>query len=668
MAGSLSPREFVLPRRRWLRHLLFLLVGIFVYRFLLWAVVGILYDEEKVQRLLEKWAHTNLTADIDTAKVTIGINTLAMVKINIHGLSIASPNPLFPRNMLQSDPVSFFCPLWGLCGFPCQPHIEFTSPLLYCEWGTPDRGCSLNGLADYRHSGVIPLPFPLRGLRPPTVSVAIKNGKIILQRAAPAATLEISLESRNFICDLRKAKVHGSMQPSEIVLRLGDEAEPRRAHAHIDRFTLRPAQGKAGFPLVFSELRIKTAGLPLRCLGVFWPWLPPFGSGDRFSGAVCLENDHIEISGDIASDLNPILGLEPTSALSTHYLLDSKSDNLSLVFGHNAAATVAVEGHNGKWPALVTLRCHRLDLRRLPMASALAGAAWLRWMGSHDSRLAIRADIFSTRLFEMREVQVDALLGEEGCRSLIAQGRLAGGACRLQAASLPFDGNLPAKFACELVGADAAECLTALMPWLPPPMQMKARAGHVNLAVRRNAVKKPEDSPLAISCHFAALAISQDDAGDMWRDLFALPAQLASAEALIYKARSLPVPEKKKNILATLRFSELAILVAAEEDGSGTFEIHGRSPELGRLDGLGRREANGALRGAITLREVPAETVAMAELGGDTLQALVRQMEEGLCLRFSLEGGEASIERRYVQDIFRIWAEQAGSDEKELLP
>ncbi|MCX7934548.1 MAG: hypothetical protein N3A66_04720, partial [Planctomycetota bacterium] len=296
MSSASLPRQSAGPRRRWLRRIWLVPSAFLIYRFLLWAVIGLIYDEEQLRRLLEEWAHTNLTADVDTAKITIGVNAAARVKINAHGVAIASPNPLFPRDLLRSDPVSIVCPLWGLWGIACQPQVELNSPVVSCEWGSPDRGCNLDGLADYRHSGVPPRPFPLAGLRPATVSVAIKDGRIILQRSSPPLALEMAVESKNFVCDLRKAKIHGALQPSQLALRLGETAESQRAQVHIDRFTLRPAAAPASFPLALSELRLKASDLPLKCLSLFWPDLPAFNLADRFSGVASLEGNRLEIA------------------------------------------------------------------------------------------------------------------------------------------------------------------------------------------------------------------------------------------------------------------------------------------------------------------------------------------------------------------------------------
>ncbi len=668
MGGPASPRAHASSASLWLRRLLFLLAALAGYRCFLWAVVGLLYDEKQLQQRLEEWAHTNLTADVDTAKITVGVNAAAMVKMNAHGLVIASPNPLFPRDLLRSDPISIFCPLWGLWGIACQPRIELNNPLLSCEWGTTDRGCSLDGLADYRHSGVAPRPFPLAGVRPATIAIDIKGGKIILQRSAPPASLEMSLESKNFICDLRKAKAHGALQPSQLIFRGGENHEPQRALLHIDRFTLRPTATADAFPLALSELRLKTSGLPVKCLSILWPEMPPFDVADRFSGVVYLEDGRLEIAGELTSSLNAVLGLTPTAPLRIRQIIAGAEAGATIFLGREAEATAKIEKPAAGQSPQAALRCRRLDLRNLPEAAAQAWLDWLRWLGRRDWRLAISADALFCYFLAIREAQVDALLNENGCRSLIAQGKLAGGTCRLQATSLPPGRRLPDNFTCEVEAAEAAEWLTMLAPWLPPALQVKANSGWVAFSFRRSASKRAGESPLAAACNFTALAISAADAGALWREIFSLPSRLLSAEALIRKARSQAPPLERKNDLSHLRFSELTILANSGEDGICTLEINGRSEELGRLDGLGRIEADGVLRGALTLRELPPELVALASLEADTRQALARQMEDGLRLDFTLRQGEATIEHRYVQDIFRVWAEQTGSGEKEPSP
>ncbi|MCX7934456.1 MAG: hypothetical protein N3A66_04255, partial [Planctomycetota bacterium] len=351
-----------------------------------------------------------------------------------------------------------------------------------------------------------------------------------------------------------------------------------------------------------------------------------------------------------------------------HFRLAGPDTNLSASFGHNAEATATLEGHAGRWPALATLRCGRLDLSDLTEAAAQEWLAWLRWLGRRDCRLAIRADMLSCYFVAMREAQVDTLLNAEGCHSLIAQGRLAGGACRLQAASLPLGWRMPSRFICEIEGAEAAAGVAIFSPWLPPPLQATVTAGKVNFSLRCNAIKRAAEPHLTAACHFTSLGIASAAAGNLWREILSLPAQLAAAEALIRKARSQPPAAEKKSALPALRFAELTIQAKGEEDGSATFEIHGRSPDLGRLDGLGRREHDGALRGALTLRELPSEVIDLAGINPEMQQAFKQQMEEGLRLDFSLTGKEVVVEHRYVQDIFRLWAEEAGRSERETPP
>lgn len=615
-------------------------------------------NKKALKNRLRQWAEKTLdyTSPAELGDIDVALRLHGRTDLYIHDLAWEAPNPAFAFPWLKVSAVRASAPfyeLWG--GLRANTAIQVRRPLLRLQWDK-DGHCNLDGLRLRKK-----IKMPLSGIDAGNFRWTVSDGTVLLSHPLLVARARVG---GTFAVDTIG---HDQMRAENIDVALSfrssENAAPRQG-----RLRLRRGEWKYENRPESPTLEAEIDDWPLRLLNVIFPKLPTFPESAVISGSFTEHNRESEFSGEVSG--RDFQVLPARTAFTLRCQRDGKKRDFHLQLqvpekistlpktngeGSGTLAVLDWKNENGKNLALRG-SFPLLDLHGDPRGFS---PAWAEWLASSFPKAHFTAG--EMRLGEMRffNVQLDAVIRPGGLADISAECLVAGGKMLLTAGGLPLAGGAPKSFNTALDVPALGDTLLYFSGMLPPLFHISPLRGKGQAAL---SYARADDGTPRFDLQMALedVTIPVLTAGATLQTLNNLKDGMTELENLTRRADITPRPPLPETLPAndgTLEFT--SILARYELGAGGKCRLKGLeavSPQIGKLQALGQSAPGGSFRLEITLSDVPESVFA-------PLSPAVRQAarevigQQGLRINCVSTPDGGTVEKLYIQDIFRKWVE-----------
>jgi hypothetical protein len=659
------------PRLRRVLAWAFALLLVFVcYRTLVWVSLRMV-DAKVLARELKEWAEPRLCTDVFFGEFDLNLNSRGDAKITLHDLQLENPSPECDGYCLEIDRIKAICPLWGLWGARCRPEFYIKRPRFTWRWGEFGE-FNLDGLCDPVDGGMEKTAFPLGEIKADRFLLSLQDGEFVLERAETGqkAIFTFSCDADydcaigTFSCrapDDREEGQSADQWPLAIVYTKNETALPPATLA-VKKLLLGKNPQPHSFPLQVGELEASFSSLPYGVLRTALPELPPVAGLNTLQGEVEYSREKMSARFDAGADFS-LPELDSRLGLRFEYAHDSSGFSLLVFAAGEKLASLSLPAGGG----VLAIDAKVLNLSKFNFAQS---GVWCLLGLLPAESLNLKCDAVDAAGVIFQQAEISAKLENRMPTEFGIKAVFAGGQYSAEG-RLNEDGGLEkVEMRCENASLAAAKELNI---FLPEKIRFKCESGSFALSVasgKPGADDDEEATPTTVVFDAKDVVLNPGKAGDVWRELAAIPLFMSQAEQLRRKAKGEPVaPETDKPLALPLKLDAVSIRYESLPEGEGRFAISGTGERLGTFMGGGKLHADGVIKLALTFKSAPQAVFAENKfISAEIRQAVAQQLSspEGLRLDFTLAPGRFESDRRYVEDVFRKWTEmEAAKPRKE---
>ncbi|GHS99613.1 hypothetical protein FACS1894139_15010 [Planctomycetales bacterium] len=627
-----------LPPKRWLWALALLAVA---YLSAL-SVATSFVNRAVLRERLDHWLNAVFadTSPVEINELSLKWRVGGRVDLILGAVEAEAPDAGFALPWLKIGRLRAGAPFWQLWAEQ-RPDAQIIGENLQLRLQWRDGKSNLDGLQLAARPG-----FPFSNFDPGDFFFALRDGKIILDHPLLAGALTVNGSGAYQVigddrASLDELKIAGALTAP-------DRRSSFKPTLSFDRWKW----NLETFSPPFGELRF--SNVPLRFLNVLadlWHFnLPSLPAEAVVGGEYVARGAAGEWRGEIRHPALPDGGVRAVcrwddgdGRIFTVQLLTASDRQLI------GGRWTVKDGRCGTLEVFIP----NLDFAVLPRWQ---DAVWGRWLMKTFPAVRLTVGQITVRHFTFNETQFTLTPAEDDAVNIAADTLVANGKAILLTDALPLSGGLPHRLRLILDVPELGNTLLFFSDLLPPLYQIRPLrgSGQATLRYERDA----DEQALVLYLALNNVLIPGVPAGELLRALQTLKDGLREAENMTRRA-SLNAPPLMPPTLGDE--SELlaltSLVVGYKIDRAGkdalTF-LQANSPQLGDLEGQGEEMPDGSFR--LTLRVKNAPPALLAELSPAVRVAAESVLEKsGWSLAATATATGGTVERRYIQDIFKEW-------------
>lgn len=673
LSSSSSPTSGVQLSRRTLRRIGLVAALVGGYFLLLW-LLPMLVDKQALRTDVRRWLESaaGYRSPVTLEEVDVALRATGRGDLYLKHVRLDSPNPEFDRPFLRIETVRVSAPAASvLLGWGTAPVVQVRSAALRLERDPFDE---LNVADFFRPSSGQPAsaPFPLFRHCPDILIFQLMRNRLIWQdrpqRQEAAMLVEGVVEVHS-----GAGEWVGHLQPTRVEYTY--RGEERNQTTTFDLWVQRiqfdrgATGGEAAAPIALRNLALDVSDMPLRAGTLFRYPVPPFLEETTVSGrfeyadgrvffdgtAQGLQVPGVEVPATVTVRVQPFGGVEMVAGEAvgegeSGILLELKGDD-----DFHVRVVVHPDARDGRIRLYAEVPVFDLDAYR---ATCDGTRGWVCGASRTLAGLTLHADRIRLGGFDLEEAELVLARPQGAKESVSVQGSGAGGAFQMLARGTDLiAGGLPES--CKIqyaVGRLDAFWMALARAWtIPVGIPVRGGAGEAFLELERENGTPRWRMRAALT----DVELSTLTGGLLIQELASLPQQMVAAENLRRRSQIPPLPMVVPSLETRPALSYPAVLldVVLEPEGRlHALQVMARDPQRGELVMTGGVRNGSPLRMEVRLRGLPETAYAHPDLSAGIRDAARTVMqEEGFRILHTFTGRGWTIERPYIQAIFRHW-------------